>query len=128
MEIWLAFSSFEEMGKAHDYPIKGVLTNPTVISALEMNWKEAVTSMNEIGDLPLGLQVVSTQRNEMIEEINAFARLIDKKQLTPKPLSHWRTISNTFRSMWGELPMEKATVCSLSIRSRTTPIVVRRAQ
>jgi hypothetical protein len=72
MEIWLAFSSFEEMEKAHDFPIKGVLTNPTVISVLEMNWKKAVTRMNEIGDLPLGLQVVSTQRNQMIEEINAF--------------------------------------------------------
>jgi TalC/MipB family fructose-6-phosphate aldolase len=84
MEIWLAFSSFKEMEKAYDYPIKGILTNPTVIGALEMNWKEAVSRMNEIGDLPLGLQVVSTQRNEMIEEIYAFNRLINKKQLIIK--------------------------------------------
>ena len=84
MEIWLAFSSFEEMEKAHEYPIKGVLTNPTVISALEMNWKEAVTRMNEIGDLPLGLQVVSTKRNEMIEEIKTFNRIVDKKRLIIK--------------------------------------------
>ena len=49
MEIWLAFLSFEEMGRAYDYPIKGVLTNPTVINTLEMNWKDAVTRMNEIG-------------------------------------------------------------------------------
>ena len=84
MEIWIAFSSFKEMEKAHDYPIKGILTNPTVISVLEMNWMEAVTKMNEIGDLPLGLQVVSTQKNEMREEINAFNRIIDKKQLIIK--------------------------------------------
>lgn len=84
MEIWLAFSSFEEMEKAHEYPIKGVLTNPTVISVLEMNWKEAVTRMNDIGDLPLGLQVVSTKRNEMIEEINTFNRIVNKKRLIIK--------------------------------------------
>ena len=84
MEIWLAFSSFEEMEKAHEFPIKGVLTNPTVISALEMNWKEAVIRMNEIGDLPLGLQVVSTKRDEMIEEIKTFNRIVDKKRLIIK--------------------------------------------
>ena len=40
--------------------------------------------MNEIGNLPLGLQVVSTQKDEMIEEIDAFNRIIDKKRLIIK--------------------------------------------
>jgi TalC/MipB family fructose-6-phosphate aldolase len=84
MQIWLAFTGFEEMEKAHAYPIQGVLTNPTLVSKPGIPWREAVSRMNEIGTLPLGLQVVSTRKQTMIEEIKAFHGLIDKKKLIIK--------------------------------------------
>jgi transaldolase len=84
MQIWLAFTSFEEMEKSHAYPIKGILTNPTLVSMPGIHWREAVSRMNEIGTLPLGLQVVSTRQETMLEEIKAFHGMIDKKQLIIK--------------------------------------------
>ena len=84
MQIWLAFTSFEEMEKAQDYPIRGVLTNPTLVSLPGIHWREAISRMNEIGTLPLGLQVVSTRRETMLEEIRAFHGMVDKKPLIIK--------------------------------------------
>jgi len=84
MEIWLAFSGFEEMEKAHAYPIKGVLTNPTIVSRAGMGWREAISRMNEIGDLPLGLQVVSTEMDRMLEEVETYRGLVNRKPLIIK--------------------------------------------
>jgi transaldolase len=84
MQLWLAFTSFEEMEKAHSYPIQGVLTNPTLVSMPGIHWREAVSRLNEIGTLPLGLQVISTRKKTMIEEIKAFHGMIDNKPLIIK--------------------------------------------
>jgi transaldolase len=84
MELWLAFTDFESMEKAHEYPIKGVLTNPTLISLPKLHWKEAIARLNKIGSLPLGLQVVSTSLEQMIAEIQTFHRLVDRKELIIK--------------------------------------------
>jgi TalC/MipB family fructose-6-phosphate aldolase len=84
MELWLAFTSFEEMKKAHEFPIKGVLTNPTLVSLSKIPYREAISRMNMIGDLPLGLQVVSTDEKSMIEEIKIFHELVDRKMLIVK--------------------------------------------
>jgi TalC/MipB family fructose-6-phosphate aldolase len=84
MELWLAFTGFEQMEKAHEYPIKGVLTNPTLLSLPKLHWKETVSRLNTFGTLPLGLQVVSTSMEEMIAEIKLYHQLVDRKQLIIK--------------------------------------------
>jgi TalC/MipB family fructose-6-phosphate aldolase len=81
MEIWLAFTSFDEMEKSHKYPIMGVLTNPTLLTKPKLHWEDVIKRLNSIGKLPLGLQVVSTSEGEMMEEIQAFRRLVDRKEL-----------------------------------------------
>jgi TalC/MipB family fructose-6-phosphate aldolase len=84
MDIWLAFSSFEEMERAHDYPIRGVLTNPTVLTLPQLPWKETIKRLDEVGTLPLGLQVVSTVEKDMIGEIEAYHGMIRSKELIIK--------------------------------------------
>lgn len=84
MELWLAFTDFEAMDKAHAYPIKGVLTNPTLLSLPKLPWKTTVSRLNEIGTLPLGLQVLSTTLDGMAAEIKLYHRLVDRKQLIIK--------------------------------------------
>jgi TalC/MipB family fructose-6-phosphate aldolase len=84
MKIWLAFTDFESAEKALAYPIQGILTNPTLISLPELLWRETVKKLNTIGKLPIGLQVVSTNEQEMIEEISEFHKLIDRKELIIK--------------------------------------------
>jgi TalC/MipB family fructose-6-phosphate aldolase len=84
MDLWLAFTSLEEMQKAHDYPIKGVLTNPTLVSLPKRHWKEIIGKMNALGNLPLGLQVVSTEENEMIGEVKTYHEIVNRKELIIK--------------------------------------------
>jgi TalC/MipB family fructose-6-phosphate aldolase len=84
MDLWLMFTDFEGMEQAHEYPIKGVLTNPTLIALPKLPWKETVSRLNTIGTLPLGLQVVSTSLQEMIAEVKLFHQLVDRKELIIK--------------------------------------------
>ena len=84
MEIWLAFTSFEEMKMSEDYPIKGVLTNPTLMSLPKLPWKEMIRSLDSIGTRPLGLQVVSTDERDMIREIETYHNMVLHKKLIVK--------------------------------------------
>ena len=84
MDLWLMFTDFEGMEQAHEYPIKGVLTNPTLLALPKLPWKETVSRLNTIGTLPLGLQVVSTSLPEMVVEVKLFHQLVDRKELIVK--------------------------------------------
>jgi transaldolase len=72
------------MEMANDYPIKGVLTNPTLMSVPKIPWKQTVKKLDMIGTLPLGLQVVSTVEKEMIKEIESYHQMIHRKKLIIK--------------------------------------------
>jgi transaldolase len=84
VELWLAFTSFEEMELSEEYPIRGVLTNPTLMSLPKLPWKETVRKLNSIGTRPLGLQVVSTVEHDMIGEIETYHRMVLSKKLIVK--------------------------------------------
>ena len=81
MELWIATANLENIKKAYRYPIKGVLTNPSIICKENRSWKETVKKMDSFGNLPIGLQVVSTQEKGILKEIREYKKLVNNRVL-----------------------------------------------
>ncbi|MFN2280819.1 MAG: fructose-bisphosphate aldolase, partial [Anaerolineales bacterium] len=68
MEIYLASANPDEIRKAYQLPIAGVLTNSSIIRKEGRVLTELVEEIDQIGDLPFGLQIAATEEGEMIAE------------------------------------------------------------
>jgi TalC/MipB family fructose-6-phosphate aldolase len=84
MKLWIASANKEELVESFDYPIEGIITNPTVIAKEGKNWREVLRELNELGHLPIHLQIISTEEDKMLEEIKVFKELMTQKPLIAK--------------------------------------------
>jgi transaldolase len=84
MKLWIASANAEEINESYSFPIAGVITNPTVIANERKHWHETLAEINEIGNDPIHLQVVSTTEQEMLEEIIAFKQVMTNRPLIAK--------------------------------------------
>jgi transaldolase len=81
MEIYLASANPDEIRKAYDLPIAGVLTNSSIIKKEGRVLPELVEEIDQIGDLPFGLQIAATDLDEMMGEARLFQSLIHNRTL-----------------------------------------------
>jgi len=97
MEIFLASASPEDIEKAYQLPISGVLTNSSILEKERKSLKDLVAAVDLIGDLPFGLQIASTQEPEMMEEFYLFQSLVKKRLLhlkIPYCLDAFKIVNN----------------------------------
>ena len=81
MEIYLASANIEEIKKAQTLPVKGALTNPSIVLKEKRNFTDLVTEIDRIGSLPFGLQIASTEKEEMLKEVALFRSLVRRRVL-----------------------------------------------
>jgi len=81
MEIYLASANPDEIRKAYALPIAGVLTNSSIIKKENRNFHELVEEIDQIGDLPFGLQIAATEEPKMLEETRLFHSLLHNRTL-----------------------------------------------
>lgn len=84
MEIYLASANVDEIKKIQTLPVKGALTNPNIVLKEKRNFADLVTEIDSIGSLPFGLQIASTEKEEMIKEVELFRSLVRKRVLHVK--------------------------------------------
>jgi len=81
MEIFLASANLDEIKKAYSLPIAGVLTNSSIIQKEKMKLTELVKGIDEIGNLPFGLQIAATEEHQMMEETRLFLSMLHHRVL-----------------------------------------------
>jgi TalC/MipB family fructose-6-phosphate aldolase len=81
MELFLASANPDEIRKAYAFPITGVLTNSTIIEREKLPLSQVVKKVDEIGNLQFGLQISSTEENEMMQEVRLFRQLVLNRTL-----------------------------------------------
>jgi len=81
MEIFLASANLDEIKKAYSLPIAGVLTNSSIIQKEKMKLSELIKGIDEIGNLPFGLQIVATEEHQMMEETRLFLSMLHHRVL-----------------------------------------------
>lgn len=81
MEIYLASANPDEIRKAYALPIAGVLTNASIIKKENRALTELIKEIDQIGDLPFGLQIAATDESEMMAEAHLFHSLLSNRTL-----------------------------------------------
>ena len=81
MEIYLASANPDEIRGAYALPIAGVLTNASIIKKENRVLTELVKEIDQIGDLPFGLQIAATDESEMMAEARLFQSLLHHRTL-----------------------------------------------
>ena len=81
MEIYLASANPDEIKKAYNFPIAGVLTNSSIIKKEQRVFPDLVKEIDQIGNLPFGLQIAATEEAEMMREAQMFHSLLHNRML-----------------------------------------------
>lgn len=81
MEIYLASANPDEIKKAYALPIAGVLTNSSIVKREKRSLPDLVKEIDEIGDLPFGLQIAATEETQMMAEARLFHSLVHNRTL-----------------------------------------------
>jgi len=89
MQIFLASANVDEIKQAYLLPISGVLTNSTILEKEKVPFTTLVKEIDAIGNLQFGLQVVSTEEYQMMQEIMLFRQILLNRTLHLKiPFCH----------------------------------------
>lgn len=81
MEIYLASANPDEIKQAYELPITGVLTNASIVKKEGRVLPELVKEIDQIGDLPFGLQIAATEVGQMMAEARLFQSLLQNRTL-----------------------------------------------
>lgn len=88
MKLWIASANKEILKKAYEFPLTGIITNPSVIALEKKPWEETLKDLNDFCDDKIHIQVLSTEEEKIYKEVEAFSKYIDKNRLIVKiPMS-----------------------------------------
>jgi TalC/MipB family fructose-6-phosphate aldolase len=88
MKLWIASANKEVLEKSYQFPLTGIITNPSVIALEKKPWQETFKDLNEFNQDKIHIQVISTKEEEILREVEEYSRVIDKERLIVKiPMS-----------------------------------------
>ncbi len=88
MKLWIASANKEILKKSYEFPLTGIITNPSVIAMEDKPWRETLKDLNDFCEDKIHIQVLSTEEEEIYKEVEEFSKYIDKNRLIVKiPMS-----------------------------------------
>lgn len=76
MKVLIASLDNNDLINAKDFGVHGIITNPTLVSAIDKPWKESVKNAAKIIQGPFHLQITEDNKENIIKQAEEFAEVL----------------------------------------------------